>query len=188
MRCITSGRLAPAAATFTSTSPSAGGITGRCSGTSISGPPGERMAITVMLVGMVLMRLPYLKDCRFYNRRHGHASVPATITRTPKSGLPTDDSRLHHARTRRHVQREPPEDRAVRFQLLVRPSRDHGAGALVGELGRQSQARPHGRRRRPRFHAADRALEGLWRRYRLPGRHARDAHLGVGAFGLDQAH
>jgi hypothetical protein len=35
------------------------------------------MAITVMLVGMVLMRLSYLKDCGFYNRHHGYASVPA---------------------------------------------------------------------------------------------------------------
>jgi hypothetical protein len=46
------------------------------------------MAITVMLVGMVLMRLPYLKDCRFYNRRHGHASVSATISRTAKIRTP----------------------------------------------------------------------------------------------------
>jgi hypothetical protein len=33
------------------------------------------MAITVMLVGMVLMRLSYLKDRGFYNGQYGHASV-----------------------------------------------------------------------------------------------------------------
>jgi hypothetical protein len=38
------------------------------------------MAITVMLVGMVLMRLSFLKDRGFYNGHYEHASVPATIT------------------------------------------------------------------------------------------------------------
>jgi len=47
-RCITSGRLTPAAAIFTSTSPSPGCGSGRCSGTSISGSPGARIAIAVM--------------------------------------------------------------------------------------------------------------------------------------------
>ena len=48
---MTSGRFTPAAATFTSTSPSAGCGSGRCSGTSMSGPPGARMAITVIWAG-----------------------------------------------------------------------------------------------------------------------------------------
>ena len=48
---MTSGRFTPAAATFTSTSPSAGCGSGRCSGTSMSGPPGARMAITVICAG-----------------------------------------------------------------------------------------------------------------------------------------
>src|SRR5215470_6140589 len=50
-RCITSGRLTPAAATFTSTSPSPGRGSGRCSGTSISAPPGARIAIAVIWAG-----------------------------------------------------------------------------------------------------------------------------------------
>jgi alkanesulfonate monooxygenase SsuD/methylene tetrahydromethanopterin reductase-like flavin-dependent oxidoreductase (luciferase family) len=48
------------------------------------------MAITVMLVGMVLMRLSYLRDRGFYNGHYGHASVPATTTRT--SGPMTPDA------------------------------------------------------------------------------------------------
>ncbi len=83
---------------------------------------------------------------------------------------------------------QPAEDRAVRPQLLVRPRGDHGAGALVGKLAGQSQARPHGGRGRHRLPAADRALEGLWRRHRLPGRDARNADLGLGPARLDQAH
>ena len=46
-----SGRFTPAAATFTSTSPSAGCGSERCSGTSMSGPPGARMAITIICAG-----------------------------------------------------------------------------------------------------------------------------------------
>src|SRR5215468_11196216 len=104
MRCITSGRLTPAAMTFSSTSPAPGSVTGRCSGTSISGPPGERMAITVMLVGMVLMaalnwaalngylrRGPVLADHpRSYNRPHHHASLPQQQC---DQGLGTHDCR-----------------------------------------------------------------------------------------------
>src|SRR5262247_2357875 len=131
MRCITSGRLTPAAMTFTSTSPGPGCVTGRSSGTSISGPPGERMAITVMLVGMVLMVLmgacTIMLACRNNN--------------ATKDLEPYD--RRHDARAHRDAQCQPPEDRAVRCELLVRSGRDHGAGAVVGELGRQSQARPH---------------------------------------------
>ncbi len=40
LRCATSGRLTPAASTFTSTSPAPGLGMGRCPGLSISGPPG----------------------------------------------------------------------------------------------------------------------------------------------------
>ena len=40
---------------------------------------------------------------------------------------------------------------------------------------------------RHRFPAADRTLEGLWRRDRLSRRHARDHHLGNRAAGGDQA-
>ena len=86
------------------------------------------------------------------------------------------------------VQRQQAPDRPVRAELLVRPRRHHGAGALVGKLAGQSQARAHGGRGRHRFPAADRALEGLWRRHRLPGRDARDADLGVGPARLDQPH
>jgi uncharacterized small protein (DUF1192 family) len=53
---MTSGRLTPAAATFTSTSPSASGGSGRRSGTSISGPPGARMAIAVISAGKLGMQ------------------------------------------------------------------------------------------------------------------------------------
>ncbi len=55
MRCITSGRFTPAAATFTSTSRGPGAGTGRSCGTSTSGPPGERIAMAVIWAGIVLM-------------------------------------------------------------------------------------------------------------------------------------
>jgi hypothetical protein len=48
---MTSGRLTPAAATFTSTSPLAGRGSGRCSGTSMSAAPGVRIAIAVIWAG-----------------------------------------------------------------------------------------------------------------------------------------
>ena len=89
--------------------------------------------------------------------------------------------RIRTGRSPVDVQRQQAEDRPVRRQLLVRPRRHHGAGALVGKLGGQSQARAHGGRGRHRLHAADRPLEGLRRRHRLPGRDARDHHLGVRA-------
>ncbi len=44
------------------------------------------------------------------------------------------------------------------------------------------------RRGRARFHAADRALERLWRRHRFPRPLARDHHLGGRAARRDQAH
>jgi hypothetical protein len=43
--------LTPAAATFTNTSPEASAGSGRSCGTSISGPPGALIAMTVMLEG-----------------------------------------------------------------------------------------------------------------------------------------
>src|SRR3990172_213892 len=51
MRCSTSGRFTPAAATLMRISPAPGAGTGRCSGTSISAPPGARIAIAVMWAG-----------------------------------------------------------------------------------------------------------------------------------------
>jgi uncharacterized small protein (DUF1192 family) len=48
--------LTPAAATFTNTSPSASGGSGRRSGISISGPPGARMAVTVISAGKLGMQ------------------------------------------------------------------------------------------------------------------------------------
>src|SRR5262245_39847654 len=51
MRCMTSGRLTPAAATLTSNSASPGCGTGRSCGTSTLGPPGAEMAIAVMRAG-----------------------------------------------------------------------------------------------------------------------------------------
>ena len=51
LRCMTSGRLTPAAATLTRISLSPGFGTSRSSGFSTSGPPGALMAIAVMRVG-----------------------------------------------------------------------------------------------------------------------------------------
>ncbi len=51
MRCITSGRFTPAAATRTSTSVGPGFGTGRVSGMSTSGPPGFGIAIAVIVSG-----------------------------------------------------------------------------------------------------------------------------------------
>ena len=45
-RCMTSGRLTPAAATWISTSPAAGDGVGRSAGTSTSGPPGLLISIS----------------------------------------------------------------------------------------------------------------------------------------------
>ena len=92
------------------------------------------------------------------------------------------------ARPHRDVQRQRAEDRHLRRQLLVRPLRHQGAGALVGELAGLPAARPHGGRGRHRFHAADRPLEGLRRRDRFSRHHARDHHLGRRPPGGDEAH
>src|SRR5688500_5044414 len=56
MRCITSGRLTPAASTRISTSPAAGSGTGRSTGSSISGPPGRSGSIAIIVFGMVVIR------------------------------------------------------------------------------------------------------------------------------------
>src|SRR2546430_3515628 len=55
LRWMASGRLTPAAATLTRISPSPGCGTGRCSGTSTSGPPGDLMPIAVMVAGIEVM-------------------------------------------------------------------------------------------------------------------------------------
>src|SRR5215470_7296149 len=150
--------------TFTSTSPAPGCVTGRSSGTSISGPPGARMAITVMLLGMAAM-VPCTPSLRAPAPTTAPTSMLASRNNNETKDLDPHACRRHDARAYRDAQRQPAEDRAVRAQLLIRPGRDHGAGAVVGELGGQSQARPHGGRDRPRLHAADRTLEGLWRRH-----------------------
>src|SRR3989344_1925304 len=54
MRCSTSGRLTPAAATRISTSPGPGRGTGRVSGTKTSGPPGALIAMARMLSGTLV--------------------------------------------------------------------------------------------------------------------------------------
>ena len=64
----------------------------------------------------------------------------------------------------------------------------HGAGALVGQLAGQQAAGADGGRGRHRLPAADRPLEGLWRRHRLSGHDAGDHHLGHRAPRLHQAH
>ncbi|BBB11044.1 hypothetical protein SPYCA_0302 [Sphingopyxis sp. FD7] len=54
MRCSTSGRFTPAAATRISTSPAPGCGTGRVAGRNISGPPGALMATAVMSAGRLV--------------------------------------------------------------------------------------------------------------------------------------
>ncbi len=93
-----------------------------------------------------------------------------------------------HSRPPVDVQRQQAQDRPVRRELFLRPRRHAGAGALVGKLAGQSQARAHGGRGRHRLHAADRPLERLWRRHRLSGRDAGNHHLGDRAARLEQAH
>src|SRR5262249_56046774 len=51
LRCMTSGRVTPAAATLTSISLGPGGGTGRSSGTGTSGPPGALIPMAVRPVG-----------------------------------------------------------------------------------------------------------------------------------------
>src|SRR5262245_19035496 len=60
MRCITSDRLTPAAATLTRISPAPGCGTGRSSGTRTSGPPGARMAMAVMREGSAVMLVSWI--------------------------------------------------------------------------------------------------------------------------------
>ena len=93
-----------------------------------------------------------------------------------------------HEEPHRHVQWQCAQDRPVRRQLLVGPLRHQGAGALVGDLAGMSGAGAARRRGRPRFHAADRALEGLRRRDRFSWLHAGDHHLGGRTARRHQAH
>src|SRR6516162_5422586 len=53
MRCRQSARLTPAAAMRINTSPALGSGTGRVAGTSISGPPGALISMTVCVAGML---------------------------------------------------------------------------------------------------------------------------------------
>jgi hypothetical protein len=53
MRCRQSARLTPAAAIRINTSPSFGSGTGRVAGTSISGPPGALISMTVCVAGIL---------------------------------------------------------------------------------------------------------------------------------------
>src|ERR1700719_1120085 len=88
---------------------------------------------------------------------------------------------------RRDGKHQPAEVRPLRRQLLVRPCGYEGAGALVRELDRLRQAGADGGPGRHRVHAADRTLEGIWRRHRLPGCHMGDGGLGLRALGQDRA-
>src|SRR5690606_8147778 len=63
MRCRTSGRLIPAAATLISTSSWPGSGTGRVVGTSISGPPNSLISIAVIVFGTLVMLFSRLADC-----------------------------------------------------------------------------------------------------------------------------
>src|SRR5271170_2998273 len=53
MRCRQSARLTPEAAIRINTSPAFGSGTGRVAGTSISGPPGALISITVWVAGIL---------------------------------------------------------------------------------------------------------------------------------------
>ena len=55
MRCATSGRLTPAAATLTRICPAPGFGTGSVLGTSTSGPPGLEISMAVMVSGVLAM-------------------------------------------------------------------------------------------------------------------------------------
>ena len=88
---------------------------------------------------------------------------------------------------RRNGKRQPAQAGPIRCQLLLRPRGHYGPGALVRELPRLRQAGADGRPGRHRVHAADRALEGLWRRHRLPGCDVGDGDLGLRALGQNRA-
>src|SRR5215472_1043483 len=74
-----------------------------------------------------------------------------------------------------------------RRQLLLRPSGHDGAGALVRKLARLRQTGANGGPSRHRVHPADRTMEGIWRRHRLPGRDVGDGDLGLRALSQDRA-
>src|SRR5437588_446037 len=65
-RCMMSGRLTPAAATRTSTSPALGSGTGRLTRRRTSGPPGAAISIAFIEVGVRGMTLTLLRG----RRRH----------------------------------------------------------------------------------------------------------------------
>ena len=96
-------------------------------------------------------------------------------------------SRDRKRSARRNGKRQPAQAGPIRRQLLLRPRGHYGPGALVRELARLRQAGADGRPGRHRVHAADRALEGLWRRHRLPGCDVGDGDLGLRALGQNRA-
>lgn len=63
----------------------------------------------------------------------------------------------------------------------------HGTRALVRELARLRQTGADGGPSRDRIHAAERTLEGIWRRHRLPGRDMGDGGLSLRPLSQDQA-
>ena len=96
-------------------------------------------------------------------------------------------SRDRKRSARRNGKRQPAQAGPIRRQLFLRPRGHYGSGALVRELARLRQAGADGRPGRHRVHAADRALEGLWRRHRLPGCDVGDGCLGLRALGQNRA-
>ena len=70
MRCRQSARLIPAAAIRINTSPAFGSGTGRIAGTSISGPPGALISMTVWVAGMLasIEVLSFAGRLRYYSR------------------------------------------------------------------------------------------------------------------------
>src|SRR5579863_5514004 len=80
MRCITSGRLTPAAATLTRISPAPGVGTGRASGVRTSGPPGVRIAIAVICRGIEVIGMAF-EEHRAANCRPSYGAA-ADVTTT----------------------------------------------------------------------------------------------------------
>jgi len=78
MRCRQSARLTPAAAIRIKTSPALGSGTGRVAGTSISGPPGALISMTVWVAGMLasIEILSFAGRPRYYSRAGAVVSCP----------------------------------------------------------------------------------------------------------------
>ena len=135
-----------------------------------------------------------MRPSRRRRRRYGASPLHTTggwcrvFRHAPDAGARHVEPYWIAARPLGDVQRQRAEDRHLRRQLLVGPLGHQGAGALVGELAGLPEARAHGGRGRHRLHAADRPLEGLRRRHRLPRRDARDRDLGLRPAGRDRAH